>query len=236
MNKKIQLVVKSAVILPILLILIWFFSTNISLRSKLTQSKQLNVKMQEHVQQVEQQKAQIAQENDKLKEDALSYLNLNNELQLEKETADKKLSKALKIINEKERDLGRNKLKLTSLNKRLVEYQSGERTKFSEEKAEVEKKMKELEASLQKEKGVYHYNLAVAYTQAKLYDEAIIEYKKALEFNPDNAEAYYNLGLIYSKAIFNPEKAAFNYTNYLKLKPDAYDAEEVEAWIDDLQK
>lgn len=234
MNKKIILLSVFALIV-LLVFFIWFFLANLDLKSKLEQSRMLNLKMQEHIKQVEQDKADVVQESNKLKEDALSYLDLNNDLQLQKEDVEKKLSSALKVINEKERDLDRNKLKLTRLNKSLAEYQSGADLKFSEEKAAIEKKTVELEASLKKERGLYHYNLSVAYTQAKLYDEAIIECKKALDFNPDNAEAYYNLGLIYSKVIFNPEKAIFNYTNYLRLKPDAYDADEVTALIDDLK-
>lgn len=35
------------------------------------------------------------------------------------------------------------------------------------------------------------------YFLSSRYDEAISEFKKALVINPGNAEAYYNLGLIY---------------------------------------
>ena len=40
-----------------------------------------------------------------------------------------------------------------------------------------------------------HYNLAVAYTQAEDYQNAIASYKKAIEINPDFADSYYSLAV-----------------------------------------
>ena len=39
-----------------------------------------------------------------------------------------------------------------------------------------------------------HYNLASAYKNKGLYDEAIEEYRKVTVLNPKFAPAYYNLG------------------------------------------
>jgi tetratricopeptide (TPR) repeat protein len=98
---------------------------------------------------------------------------------------------------------------------------------LQKEKKELEGKIKSLEETLQKERGLYHYNLAVSYAQAKLYDEAIASYEKSLTFNPDNADAHYNLGVLYADFKSDSEKAISHYRKYLELKPDANDKEEV---------
>jgi tetratricopeptide (TPR) repeat protein len=43
-----------------------------------------------------------------------------------------------------------------------------------------------MENKLKQERVLYHYNLGVAYSQAKFYDEAIDEYEKSLKFNANN--------------------------------------------------
>ena len=40
-----------------------------------------------------------------------------------------------------------------------------------------------------------HYNLAVVYTKAEDYINAIEEYKKVIEMKPDNADSYYSLAV-----------------------------------------
>ena len=47
------------------------------------------------------------------------------------------------------------------------------------------------------EKARPHNNLGIAYKNQGYFDEAIKEYKIALDFSPDNAEAHHNLGVIY---------------------------------------
>jgi len=75
----------------------------------------------------------------------------------------------------------------------------------------------------------------VAYSQAKLYEEAIFEYEESLKLNANNPEAHYNLGLLYENCIGETEKALEHYRKYLELKPNAEDSAEVEAWIKRLQ-
>ncbi|MDR1417823.1 MAG: tetratricopeptide repeat protein [Endomicrobium sp.] len=41
-----------------------------------------------------------------------------------------------------------------------------------------------------------HIELGKFYFLNDKYDEAVAEFKKAIEINPSNAEAYYNIGLI----------------------------------------
>lgn len=213
-----------------LLALIFFIRTN-KLGNDLNESALLVKKMQEEIQILEKEKAKEKDENEKLKADAVSYLSINNELQGQKEAAENKLKTASSLIKKKELELAGYRSKLDQFNKTLAESKKKIGAGFAKEKAELQKKADALEMALKKERGIYHYNLAVAYTQAKLYDDAIMEYNKALENTPDNAEAHYNLGLIYSKARFNQEKAILHYSAYLKMKPDANDIEEVRTII-----
>jgi tetratricopeptide (TPR) repeat protein len=66
----------------------------------------------------------------------------------------------------------------------------------------------------------------VAWYQKKDYDKAIADYTKAIEINPQSAEAYYNRGIAwYDKG--NNEKAIADYTKVIAINPkdaEAYDS------------
>lgn len=67
----------------------------------------------------------------------------------------------------------------------------------------IEGAISRLESSIDLDDTLYetHYNLAVAYIQAKKYDKAEVALNKVLEINPDFADAYYSI------AVANEEKA-----------------------------
>ncbi len=44
-----------------------------------------------------------------------------------------------------------------------------------------------------------HYNLGLAYARKDMLDQAIAEYKRAIEIKPDYAYAHYNLGFVYNR-------------------------------------
>ena len=48
---------------------------------------------------------------------------------------------------------------------------------------------------MENDSGIY-YNLGIVYEKLKDFDKAIEAYKKAIELSPDEADAYYNLGLV----------------------------------------
>lgn len=171
------------------------------------------------------EKEKLSKENEKLQE----YLE-NNFKEGKKELAIQ-LQEAQKTI-----DNQTTKLKL--FNKKLEELQeiSIEKQKYSAQKiSQLKNRIKAIDKSFKKQKAVFHYNLAVAYTKAGFYIEAISAYEKSLNIDQNNADANYNLGLLYKNLGKELDKARMYLLRYLELKPNADDKGEVKAWIEKLK-
>lgn len=78
------------------------------------------------------------------------------------------------------------------------------------------------------------FDEGVSLQKANRVDEAINMYQKTLRLNPDFADVYRNLGVIYMNRRDN-ERALRNFKIYLQLKPDGADKQMVEGWISSLQ-
>jgi tetratricopeptide (TPR) repeat protein len=70
---------------------------------------------------------------------------------------------------------------------------------------------------LLKETALMHYNLGVFYTGEGQHRRAIAEFEKALELNPDDVYAYFNLGYIYAEYLVDRKKAVDYFRKYLRL-------------------
>jgi tetratricopeptide (TPR) repeat protein len=70
---------------------------------------------------------------------------------------------------------------------------------------------------LLKRTALMHYNLGVFYTKNKEYPRAVAEFEKAIELNPEDAQAYFNLGYLYSEFYVDRPKAIDNFQKYLHL-------------------
>jgi Flp pilus assembly protein TadD len=79
-----------------------------------------------------------------------------------------------------------------------------------------------------------HNDLGEAYRQNGKYDLAEAAFLRALSLNDVYAPARYNLGLTYA-ALNRPADAIPNFEAYLKLKPNALDADRVRSWIAQLK-
>jgi tetratricopeptide (TPR) repeat protein len=85
---------------------------------------------------------------------------------------------------------------------------------------------------LLKETAMMHYNLGVFYTKEKEFSRAIAEYEKAIELNPEEPSAYYNLGYIYAEYLVNRPKAIEKFRKFLSLiKSDDKDVDWVKKYI-----
>jgi tetratricopeptide (TPR) repeat protein len=209
----------------------FFYLRSNDLGQQLRQAQQMVQKMHEETRRIDGEKEKINQENEKLQADAISYVALNTDLQKEKDDLRARLKKAQDAITAKEQELKSASQKAKEIDKEMGKEKMVLNAKLTEEKTALEEKMQSLQETLRTERALYHYNLGVAYTEANLYDEAIEAYKRSLEFNPKNAEAHYNLGLLYENFNGDPGLAASHYRRYLELEPDAEDKEEVSGWI-----
>ena len=63
--------------------------------------------------------------------------------------------------------------------------------------------------------------------------KAIVRYERAVELDPDLAEAYKGMGLLYSKQ-GNQEKAKAAFRRYLELRPKAKDRQQIKDYIVEL--
>ena len=64
------------------------------------------------------------------------------------------------------------------------------------EVGELQEKISDLQQELNNKKATLHYNLAVNFSQMQDFENAIIEYKKALNIDPDHFSSHYNLGIL----------------------------------------
>ncbi len=80
-----------------------------------------------------------------------------------------------------------------------------------------------------------HYNLGNFYFKNADYRDAADEYKKSLFYNPDDADANFNLAMVSENFLNDLAAAMYRYRRYLDLKPDAKDRKTVTQKILDLQ-
>lgn len=235
MKQKVFIIILLIFIAGLMAASIIFFQKNKTLTSQLDNTKQLLTRTDQEVKRVQAEKEKMSKDNEKLQTDAASYLEINNDLQKENQDLDNKLTKAGKMIKAKEESLKKATLKLEEVEKKIAKEQTGMQEKLIKEKKELEEKVRSLEETLQKERALFHYNLAVNYAQSGLYDEAVEAYEKSLTYDPKNADAHYNLGLLYGNLKSDGEKAILHYRKYLELKPKADDREEVLGSIEKLK-
>lgn len=79
------------------------------------------------------------------------------------------------------------------------------------------------------------FNLGNLYLNQKRFQEAKDQYLKAIQLNPEFAEAHYHLGLTYAELGKTPD-ALVELSRYLQLMPNATNKEDVERYIQTLQK
>ncbi|MCK5375406.1 MAG: tetratricopeptide repeat protein, partial [Alphaproteobacteria bacterium] len=75
------------------------------------------------------------------------------------------------------------------------------------------------------EKAVEHYNLGITYSKQGRLEEAILEYKRAINYKPDFAEAHYDLGVDYFQ-LNMIDDAIREYALTIRFKPDYIKAHE----------
>jgi len=231
MKNKIIIIVFGLMGLGLLTVALIFFIKSDKLDSELIQTKRMMQQVQEETKRTQEEKEELSKKNEKLQVDTISYVTLNADLQKEKENLEARLNSAQKILENKEADLQRLKETFEQIEEKTKKEKNVRNEEAIDEKKELQERISSLETTLEKERALYYYDLGVAYTQSKLYEEAITVYEKSLKFNNINPDAHYNLALLYDNFQQDSGKALLHYKKYLELKPNADDKEEVEDWI-----
>jgi tetratricopeptide (TPR) repeat protein len=94
-------------------------------------------------------------------------------------------------------------------------------------------------ANIKKDKqllNLLYYTLGLSCTLSADFDAAIKDFQQAVNFDPKDAESFYNLGLISSAYRQTSRNAAGYYKKYLELVPKGPKADEVRERIKVLEK
>ncbi|MFH0828470.1 MAG: tetratricopeptide repeat protein [Candidatus Omnitrophota bacterium] len=89
----------------------------------------------------------------------------------------------------------------------------------SKEKENLGRLLELTRESYVKQAGSLYYYLGLAYTQAKIYSDALQAYAKSLEYVPNSPEVHCNLGLLYAYQGNNPSKMLYHLREALRLNP-----------------
>ncbi|MBU1061608.1 MAG: tetratricopeptide repeat protein [Candidatus Omnitrophica bacterium] len=135
-------------------------------------------------------------------------------------------AKSQKEVNYLEKAKDKIDKEVKKINENLSEYKKNysdavkKNNALEREAKRIPKRFTEISRQntrLLKETSQMHYNLGVFYTKRQEYKRAISEFLKAVEINPEDAYAHFNLGYIYAEYLINREKAIEHFRHYLRL-------------------
>jgi len=89
--------------------------------------------------------------------------------------------------------------------------------KLAETLSEQQKRLKD-------DEGEIHYNMGNVFFQKGMYKRALDEYRMAVKLMPDNPNAHFNLAYVSSEYTMDQKSALHHYRQYLRLNPQAIDA------------
>ena len=158
---------------------------------------------------------------------------LEDKLKATEKSLQESIDSNKKLISERQkfldsaRDLEVDKQRLKTETKLAMHAQK----EAERQKQSAEKRPKELQKQIDKERLDMHYNLAVVFDRNKMYLDAEREYLKCLQINPEDAGVHYNLGILYDDKLNDNAKAMKHYKQFLELRPMGEDAEQVKQWM-----
>ncbi|GEM_PF-1187089 len=235
MTNTLKTILLSLLISVLILGNILLFYKKSAVENQLGQARILTARIQAETETLTKEKDRIAGEKERLQADITSYLAGSEKLQNEKEMLRAGLEKAQKELDTREADLARLKDNLERMEKKTAAERAGKESDAVKEARGLKKKIYLMDKKVKRDQALLHYNMGVAFTQARRYDEAISEYNKSLYIDPANADAHYNLGIIYDNVMDDGAKAVYHYRTYLMLKPKAADRDDIEQAISNLK-
>lgn len=210
-----------------------------------------NLLLQQKIEELQSTQGQSVQENEALK-NSLEKIKIEYRIvpetrqeiiRLQKENTE--TLKNFKQLQAKVKDLEEKKLdayaqaesyrrQLNDFKKRYEQALAKNRT-LEKKIAQIPSRFAELAREnkiLVKETALMHYNLGVFYTQGKEYSRAIAEFEKAIELNPDDPYAFYNLGYIYAEYVVDRPRAIDNFRQFMRrAKSEDKDVDWVKKYI-----
>lgn len=120
--------------------------------------------------------------------------------------------------------------RVTAEHGRVVEEQRALRRSLEAQSREQQEVARRYEA-LVDETAAVHYNLGILLAGDGEYERAVREFRAALTVRPDDADAHFNLGVVFAEHLGEPARAVPHFQRYLELRPNAPDAARVRAYL-----
>ncbi|HNV23992.1 MAG TPA: tetratricopeptide repeat protein [Candidatus Omnitrophota bacterium] len=196
-------------------------------QAEIARSKEVLNKLEKNLLETQKEKESLKKEQEKLQADAISYIGTNAAMEEERNRLKELLKESQEKIKLKEKELEVLTERAGAIEEELAKQKNVLNNDYQKKLKETVQENKNLRDQLNKEKALYHYNLAVALTRANLIDSAIDEYETSIKIDANNPEAYYNLAVLFDRMGYSPRKTVRYYKRYLDLSPDAEDREEV---------
>ncbi len=136
---------------------------------------------------------------------------------------DKKFAKQIDGDRKAIAELKAEKERLTRVN--------GEMNKLAAEAPARFKGIAEENRRLVKETAEMHYNMGVFFLEKRNLAMAEKELKRAIDLDPNNAKAHYNLGYLYSEELDKHDLAIFHFNRFLEIRPNSKESEVVRSYL-----
>lgn len=81
-----------------------------------------------------------------------------------------------------------------------------------------------------------YYNLALEYLKTKRFREAAQAFKRAIQLNPRDKDAYFNLAVLYESYLNDKKQALGYYSQYLKYASPNDNTAEAREWVRQIKK
>jgi tetratricopeptide (TPR) repeat protein len=168
--------------------------------------------------------------NRKIKEQSQEIARLENNVKQMQKDVEKSVDQVAKaeatavVLSDQIKDITAKYKKAMGTNKKL----ESKLNRQPKEYAEIARENK----VLIKRTALMHYNLGVFYTKSKEYNRAISEFEKSIELNPEDPQAYFNLGFIYAEYFEDRPKSIDRFQKFLLLtKKEDEDVDWVKRYI-----
>ncbi len=172
-----------------------------------------------------------------------AFRDLRGESESQKQTIsvlDDKLKKALERIQRiqdrdtkfsKQIEALKTELKAASSARDSLTHVNADLNKAVDEGPRKFKDMAEENKRLRKETADMHYNMGVFFSQNNLFERAVKELERALEFDNASLRVHYNLGYLYSEKLGDHAKAMWHFQRFLELDPHGRESESIRAYL-----